>query len=191
MKKVFAFLLLIPALASAEVRPLPLGSAANTSFADERAEDREGGWIDAGQNDLRVMTPGDLMAGGVPFAVTAGDKTCIVLGGPSRAYLPKSATLDVAGAKGKGLYLLHAVAFPPKPDEVAGLLTVEYADSKTKPSEFRVRFGRDVADWQKPTGYPNAARAWTAYSGNTQVSLFASRFTLREEAVKRIRFEAV
>ena len=190
MKKLLTFVLMIPVLAFADIRLLPLGSAANTSFADETAGDQQGGWIDLGRNDLRMMPLEELTAGGVPFSVQAAEgKTCIVLGGPTRAYLPKTAALDApADTKGKFLYLLHAAAFPPALNEVAGLLTVEFASGR--PAEFRVRFGRDVADWLKPTGYSNAARAWTTHNGTAQVSLFASKFALRDEAVRRIRFEA-
>ncbi|MCL2104931.1 MAG: hypothetical protein FWH21_07770, partial [Kiritimatiellaeota bacterium] len=191
MKTVLKILLLVPALSFADIRPLPLASAANTNFADENADDKKGGWIDLGGNDLRDIPMGDLLAAGVPFSIQEkGGKSCIVLGGPTRSYLPKTATLDVAEAKGSctNLYLLHAAAFPPAVNGVAGVLTVEYATGK--PTEFRVRFGRDVADWQKPTGYANAARAWTVYNGNTQVSLFTSKFALSGAPVKRVRFEA-
>ncbi|MCL1921868.1 MAG: alkaline phosphatase [Kiritimatiellaeota bacterium] len=190
MKKLLVLCLLAPAVLLGNICPLPLGTAANTGFADETADDQKGGWIDLGGNDLRAMPPGELMAGGVPFTVAdSQDASCIVLGGPTRAYLPKAAALDVPkDVAGKWLYLFHAAAFPPALNEVAGLLTVEYADAKTKPTEFRVRFGRDVADWHAPKSYPNAARAWTAYNGNTQVSLFASKFELATNTVKRVRF---
>ena len=191
MKKLLAFVLIAPALAFADIRPLPLGSAANTTFVDETPNDKKGGWIDLGGNDLRMMPLEELMVSGVPFVMQAtDDKSCIVLGGPTRTYLPKTATLDAPdGTKGKFLYLFHAAAFPPVLNEVAGVLTVEFASGK--PAEFRVRFGRDVADWLKPTSYSNAARAWTVYNGNTQVSLFASKFEIRDDAaVKRIRFES-
>jgi len=191
MKKLLAFVLIVPVLALADIRPLPLGSAANSTFVDEKPDDKKGGWIDLGGNDLRAMPLEELTAAGVPFEIQAADdKTCIVLGGPTRAYLPKAATLDVAAnMKGKYLYLFHAAAFPPALNEVVGLLTVEFASGR--PAEFRVRFGRDVADWHKPTGYSNAARAWTVYNGNTQVSLFVSKFAIRDDAaVKRIRFES-
>ena len=190
MKTLLKIALLVPALAFADVRTLPLGAAANTSFVDEKPEDKQGGWIDWGGNDLRLMPLGTLMAAGVPFAVQAAEgKSCIVLGGPTRAYLPKTAALEVPELVGKYLYLFHAAAFPPALNEMAGQIVVEYADGKSEAKS--VRFGRDVADWQKATGYGNAARAWTVYNGNTQVSLFVSRFALKPEAaVKRVRFEA-
>ena len=190
MKRIVAFLLMVPAwLSFADVQPLVLGDAANTGFADETAGDQQGGWIDLGGNDLRAMPLGDLSAAGVPFSIGAKDgKSGIVLGGPTRTYLPKTAVLEVPGVKAQCLYLLHAVAFPPAANELAGQIVVEYADGKTVPQS--VRFGRDVADWHKATGYKNAGRSWTVYNGNTQVSLFTSKFVLKDEAVKSIRFES-
>lgn len=172
--------------------PLPLGKGANTAFADTDADDEKGGWIDLGGNDLSVIKPGITKASGVPFNIlddnaTRG-KSCIVLGGPMRPYLPKTAEISVDRKQGEILYLLHGAAWGPsaKALKVTGLLTVEYADGAKK--EYRVRFGRDVADWSKPNAYKNAVRVWSEYNGNTQVSLFASKFKLEPKPVKAIRF---
>lgn len=171
--------------------PLPLGKGANTALADKNAEDKKGGWIDLGGNDLSVIKSGVLDVSGIPFDILSdkatGGKSCIVLGGPTRTYLPKKAKIDVAGKQGEVLYLLHAAAWGPssKALKITGLLTVEYADGTTK--ERRVRFGRDVADWSKPNAYKNAVRVWSEYNGNTQVSLFASKFKLEPKPVKAIR----
>lgn len=181
--------------ASSPFTPLPLAAAANSSFSDEEAEDRQGGWLDLGTNDLRVLSPGKLFASGVPFEIpdesATGGKSCIVLGGPKRTYLPSSATMAIAEEKkGEFLYLLHGAAWCPtaQAKKMTGVLLVDYADGTS--SEFHVRFGRDVGDWANPTSYPNAARAWTAYNANTQVSLFLSCFELKKQPVKAIRFEA-
>jgi len=190
MKRALAFCFIVPVFAFGEIRPLPLGAAANTSFVDETANDRKGGWIDLGTHDLRAMPFEELTLAGVPFSMeeTAG-KSCIVLGGPTRTYLPTAATLDIPpGLTGTNLYLLHATAFPPALNEMTGQFIVTYADGKSV--EHHVRFGRDVADWLKPTGYKNAARGWTVYNGNTQVSLFVSKFALAAKPVKQIRFES-
>ncbi len=174
--------------------PLPLGKGANTAFADKEADDRLGGWIDLGGNDLSVIKSGRLKVSGIPFDILSDKatrgKSCIVLGGPMRPYLPANAEIPVAGKQGAMLYLLHGAAWcpPAKALKVTGLLTVEYADGSTK--EWRVRFGRDVADWAKPNAYKNAARVWTAYNSNTQVSLFASKFKLEPKPVKSVRFAA-
>lgn len=187
------FCVALTVAAAPSFNPLPLTTGANTGFSDAQADDRQGGWLDLGGNDLRVFAPVKLSLSGVPFEVFGeaanGGKTCIVLGGPKRSYLPSEATVPVAEKKGAFLYLLHAAAWcpPAKDAKMTGVLFVDYADGAK--SESHVRFGRDVGDWTKPDGFKNAARAWTAYNGNTQVSLFLSRFALKDQPVKAIRFE--
>jgi len=181
---------LLTALASTV--PLPLAPAANTGFSDAQANDRQGGWTDQGGNDLHVLKAGRLTAAGVPFEILdeSAGKTCIVLGGPSRTYLPAEAKLPVPELRGQYLYLLHAAAWcpPAQSQKLTGSLFIDYADGTSV--ETHVRFGRDAGDWTKPDSYKNAARGWTAYNGNTQVSLFASRFALKPLPVKTIRFVA-
>jgi alkaline phosphatase len=174
--------------------PLAFGDAANTGFCDTQADDQKGGWTDQGGNDLHVLPSGKLTFSGVPFtileeAVIPG-KTCIVLGGPKRPYFPAKAIISVPEMSGKCLYLLHAAAWcpPAKEQKMTGVLFVEYANGSS--TEIHVRFGRDVGDWASPDSYKNAARVWTAYNGNTQVSLFASRFSLKPLPVKSVRFES-
>jgi len=182
------------AIAAADFTTLPLATAANTGFVDQQPGDQKGGWTDQGGNDLRVMSPGTVTASGVPFEILAeaanSGKTCIVLGGPERPYLPKEAKLTVTGSPaGTCLYLLHAAAWGPVnllPTVTTGKLKVEYIDGTT--SEFTVNFGQDVGDWTRPDSYANAARAWTAYNGNTQVSLFVSKFPLQPQPLKSLQF---
>ena len=175
--------------------PLAFGDAANTGFCDTQPDDHQGGWTDQGGNDLHVLPPGKRTLSGVPFTIldeaAAPGKTCIVLGGPKRPYLPNKAVLPVPAIRGESLYLLHAAAWCPPASEknnMTGVLTVDYADGTS--AEIHVRFGRDVGDWTNPDSYKNAARVWTAYNANTQVSLFLSRFPLKKQPVKAIRFEA-
>lgn len=190
----FVSLSALCAYAAPAFTPLPLGAGANTAFADRQADDRQGGWTDQGGNDLSVMKPGTLKVSGIPFAIlndaATGGKSCIVLGGAQRAYLPQSANVPVDNVQGACLYLLHGAAWcpPAKEQKMTGVLVVDYADGST--SEFHVRCGRDVADWARPDAYKNAVRVWTAYNNNTQVSLFASKFKLKGPAVKAVRLEA-
>ncbi len=180
---------------AAAISTLPLTGAANAAFSDAKAEDRQGGWTDQGGNDLHVIKPGKVTAANVPFEIldegATGGKACIVLGGPTRAYLPTQATLSVPELSGKCLYLLHAAAWcpPAKEQKMAGALFIDYADGSS--TEIHVRVGRDVGDWASPESFKNAARGWTAYNGNTQVSLFASRFPIKKPLpIKAVRFES-
>lgn len=168
---------------SAEILAVPLGAAANAAFHDEMPDDKVGGWTDQGGNDLKVAPSGDVKIGGVQFNVLPADaeKACIVLGGTPRPYLPTNATVMVeAAGEGKFLYLLHAGAWCPPDGNLLGVMRLSYADGSEEVRE--VRRGRDVMDWAQPMSAPNAARAWSEYNGNTQVSLFVSKFALKKDA---------
>lgn len=188
-----AVCLILPTFAT--VAPLPLTSGVNAGFSDAKADDRQGGWTDQGGNDLRVIKAGPLVAAGVPFDVlgeaSPNGKSCIVLGGPTRSYLPTKACIPVPNQRAKNLYLLHAAAWcpPAQAQKMTGVITIEYTDGSS--TEIHVRFGRDVGDWASPDSYKNAARAWTAYNGNTQVSLFASRFQIKKDLpIQAVRLES-
>ena len=186
--------LLAGRLPAADIRPLDLSSGANSAFADETADDRRGGWPDQGANDLRLLKSGVQTLGGVPFSILddgrSGGKSCIVLAAAeNRNYLPKQARVELSEPlSGRKLYLLHAGAWLNPKKNLVGRLTVEYADGRTK--EFRIRAGRDVADWWSNAGEKNAVRIWSVYNNNSQVSLYGSRFDLDEKPVKAVRFDA-
>lgn len=190
--KVFRCLLgsaLLPGFLVAAVTALDIRPAANTIFRDETANDRTGGWIDLGGNDLRDLKPGALSAAGVPFAIAPVEKSCaIVLGGDPRPYLSRQAMLPVPELSGAALYLLHATAFAPASHDPAGTLRLVYSDGSTETKE--VRLGRDACDWTSSQSFANAARAWTVYNGNTQVSLFVSKFALKPVPLREATFTA-
>ena len=171
--------------AVAGVMPVPFGAAANTAFADETADDRLGGWTDQGANDLRVLKPGPYEHSGVAFDIASdaatGGKSCIVLGGKPRPYLPQEAKIPVAAQGGEAVfYLLHAGAWCPSNNEILGTLTLQYADGTSQRHD--IRGGRDVADWYQAKSGKNLFRGWTDYNGSKQVSLFISKFALEPKA---------
>ena len=169
--------------ACADLTPIPLGSGANASFIDDYADDKKGGFIDLGSNDLRMLPSGMQNIGGIDFdilpAATSADKSCIVLGGNRRPYLPQSAEVRLdEPVAAQCLYLLHGSAFTSangKP--IVGSLHLVYSDGSRE--ERHVRVGRDVGGWiGSSRSYGNAVRAWTIYNRNTQVSLYVSTFQL-------------
>lgn len=185
-----AVLLSIPIPGMTEIRPIPLTGGANSSFADELPDDRKSGWIDLGTDDLRKIPTGKLTLGKVPFyilgdAETKG-KSCIVLSASKqRDYLPGNAEIKLAfPEKANMLYLLHAGAWLNQKKNLLGRITVNYEDGSSR--EFRVRTGRDAADWRKNSGSPNALRVWTIYNNNSQVSLYVSKFPLIGKPVRSI-----
>lgn len=173
-----------------EIRPIPLGAAANAARIDVEAADGKGGWLDLGSNDLHVLPSGLRDFGGIPFDIPpdAGEdgRTCLVLGRPNGA---RTATVEVPeGMSGKVLYLLHATA------DADALLNVEvgsvvltYADGSTK--RLGVSGRRDASDWTSGRSFRNCVRVWSEYNHNTQVSLFVSQFAV-DRALRRISFEA-
>jgi alkaline phosphatase len=181
-------------LTAAPFTPVRLADSANTGFTDAEEGDQKGGWLDLGGNDLRVLKPGVLTFCQVPFDILEGEaqpsKACIVLGGPKRPYLQAKAEIQVSGQDGQYLYLLHGAAWcpPAQAEKMTGVLHVDYSDGTY--AELPVMYGRDAGDWSKSESYQNAFRAWTAYNGNTQVSLFVSKFKLSGKPVKRLRLEA-
>jgi alkaline phosphatase len=170
-------------MAWAEFTAIPLGRGANASFRDDFADDRIGGFIDMGSNDLGMLPSGRRNIGGVDFeilpAATSADKSCIVLGGKQRPYLAASAKVELGEPlEAECLYLLHGSAFTSSDgNPVVGSLYVVYSDGSRE--RRNVRAGRDVGDWiNSSRSYHNAARAWTIYNNNAQVSLFISTFNL-------------
>ena len=179
---------------------IPMQPGATTGFSDKTPGDRLGGWIDDGPNDIGVLPPGTSeFIGGVRFAIASEKenpgRTCIVLGGPSRAWMPQEAVLPALGNKGepvsgKSLYLLHAAAGMGHPEAhgTVGTLTVAYGDGTS--AEIPVRAGIDAADWARNESYDNAKMAWTDYNLSTQVALFMARFDLEDKPLRELRFRA-
>ena len=217
MAAYFAAATSLPAAPSFTVIPLERG--ATTGFSDTVADDHEGGWIDAGPNDLGVIPAGSRNYAGVRFLVASEKehpgRTCIVLGGPERQWMPQEATIPALGSKGtpvqgKFLYLLHAADGTDRADPNAlgtvtvttadgantevpvgtavGTVSVVYEDGPAR--TFAVRIGEDAGDWQQNRGHANAAMAWTDYNQSTQVALFASRFPIEDKPIRELRFRA-
>jgi len=195
-RKLIALLFFLPLsgiAAPSQIQPIPLFSGANTAFADERANDRKGGWTDQGSNDLRIIKPGLIDVGGIPFEILSDNQTngksCIVLGDKKHDYMPKRAKITPpAGLQGKVLYLLHSGAWLGKNESMAGKLTVTYANNERK--EFHIRVGRDINDWWGHRSASNAVRCWSQYNNNNQVSLYVSKFALKELPLAAIDFES-
>ena len=190
----------LTALCAPSFTVIPAHSGATTGFTDTVAGDHEGGWTDEGPNDIAVIPSGSRdYAGGIRFLVASEKehpgRTCIVLGGPAREWMPQEAALPALGsrgtpAKGPRLYLLHAAAGMGHPDAhgTVGTLTVAYEDGAE--TNIAIRAGIDAADWQRNESYANAAMAWTDYNQSTQVALFASKFPLEDKPLRELRFRA-
>ena len=198
-KLAFIFLTAFFAFASlatqAGVAPVKLGGVANSSFTDKMPDDKQGGWTDQGGQDLKVLKSGKLDISGISFDILSdqetGGKSCIVIaGGPARPYFPATAEVPVDGTGSeKFFYLLNAGAWCQANNEILAIINFKYDDGTVE--EKHIRGGRDTMDWCQPASAPNAARVWSEYNGNTQVSLFLSKFPLKTSArLKSVEFSA-
>lgn len=166
-----------------------ISKAVNSTFIDETAGDRKGGWTDQGhETDLRALKPGRVNLGGINFNIidSAGNngKSCIVLKGSARDYFPSSATIDMAGGKYKKLYLLHASAWSSKNKE-AGTVQLNYSDGSA--DAFPVVCGIDVEDWARGTPLENAVPVWSGDSAAFgKATLYLSAFPLQNKELKNI-----
>ena len=169
--------------------PVDISKQANMSFRDEVDGDREGGWTDQGENDIRMLKPGMLKACGLSFRVIDparnSGRSCMVFAGPQREYLLKTAALPAPGGEHQCLYLLHATAWTPKTKEPAGTVRVDYADGTQ--AEHAVVCSRDVGNWFSPYDLENGSVAWEGANPRAKIGLYLSKFKLRRAPVKRIR----
>jgi hypothetical protein len=179
---------------SAATLPLDFSRAANMGLRDEVPGDRRGGWTDQGRaNDLADLKPGVFERDGLTFTILDparnNNRACIVLAGPNRGYLPRSAAVTVSSAAGFGyLYLLHGTAWTPGGAPVAGVIVVRYADGAEQRIEAKV--GRDVADWWGPSRLPNGSPVWTREGVDGTLGLYASKFAIQNKPVREVRFES-
>lgn len=168
--------------------PLNLAPIAQRTFADEVAGDGKGGWTDQGpQNDLSAFNAAELEANNLNFAIPKEGPTAVVLSQREDRAPTKKVDLPIqeAGLKGGNLYLLHAGAYLGK--KPVGKLSIQ---SSSGPKEITIEPGQDVNDWWKPAPSENAAVAWSGNNESARVGLYLSRFSLPDEPIESISFEA-
>ncbi len=169
--------------------PVDLRSAANMGLLDETAEDRRGGWTDQGpENDLRMLLAGRRDFGGVAFDIADGGKSAIVLAGPNRNYFPQAAVVkSVPAARGKFLYLLHALAWAPQNGDV-GEIKLTYSDGVA--AVLPVRAGREAGNWHKPVSLDNGAVVWIGENGDNYIGLYRSCFKIDDKPLASMEFRS-
>lgn len=173
--------------ASADFLTIPFGAAANVSRRDEVAGDGNGGWIDQGVNDLRLLPAGRAAYAGVDFDVMPAEDentpSAIIVGDGFQS----ETSIEVArGVRGSRLYLLHAHDGNVDYEKIVGHVSVVYRDGTE--SEFGVRDRVHTAAWTYGKNLDRAARAWTIYNNFTQISLFVSSFELEAKDIEKIVF---
>jgi hypothetical protein len=172
--------------------PLDLKAAANMGFADSKAGDGKGGWTDQGAtNDLRMLPVGQKRLNGIDFEVINPrenkGKSCIVLRGTARPYLPMKTGCKLSGkASGKYLYLLHATAWGQKKAQL-GTIHLRFTDGTSE----AVKIMRsDAGNWWSPVPRSNGEVAWIGENKSSYVGLYRSCYTIPNKPIARIDFES-
>jgi len=156
----------------------------------------EGGFLGAGDVDLRNFPGGDARYNGVDFMIPTDQenygRTCVVLAGAERPEFPTE-TLAVAPvkAKAKRLFLLHTAGWTDLASQRPCLwIDVVYADGQT--ATLTVREGVDVGRIDAPSACPNWQPVWVAKHGEGQLGVGLSAWPLPrpEEPIDCIRFRS-
>ncbi len=170
-----------------QTTPVDIRAAVNMGWRDEQGGDRQGGWTDQGENDVRDIVPGKFETCDVTFDLidpaANGGRSAMIFAGPDRDYFLKEARLDNVGCAGEKLYLLHALSWAPEDIRPVGTIEVTYEDGTR--DEFSVESNRDVCNWWGRLRADNAVPAWTGRNPQSETTLYLSGFDL--DAGKRIQ----
>ncbi len=175
-----------------QVEKVDISSAVNAGFADEIAGDGQGGWSDQGpEQDLRMIRPGVVNAGPIPFDILDAEKNSgkgvIVLCGEQHSFTGKEATIALPENQGSVINLLHASAWPAVGQ--LGSIIATYPDGTTE--TIPVHGKNDCGNWVGPAEGSNAVIGWHAENLETTVGLYSSSFALKKPGPSSIRFEIV
>lgn len=131
-----AFLLAVGMLSEKKLKATPqhftkldISSYMNRDIKDDVEGDRQGGWSDQGENDLRIFDKfGAQEMLGVPFdfvdPAKNGNKGVLGLRGQNDTGLPTEVTIPI-NRKAAGAYIIHASPFA---SETCGRYTWIYSD---------------------------------------------------------------
>ena len=151
----------------------------NMGFKDEVDGDKQGGWSDQGENDLRHIPVADdnpekkywqliyrqemkdkQVFLGVPFAVIDpeknDDKSCIVLAGSQRPYFPTEVKDIKVNNTASKLYFLHTAVWCTGGS--IGKYIIHYSDGTE--GVINLTGGKNINDWWGPKDIEEAPVAW-------------------------------
>lgn len=177
--------------------PLDLRSVMNMGFADKVAGDGKGGWSDQGpDNDMSSLKPGELNFNGLKFDVvdpgTNDGKSCIAMKSARMTGMPQSVSVEFENpARGKFLYVLHALSFPGKTGTEIGEIACKLDSVSAVEKQTRILpvvSGVHVGDFWMPRNCRKGIVAWRGSNISAPVGLYATCYELTGEPVRRITF---
>lgn len=163
-----AFLLAVGMLSEKKLKATPqhftkldISSYMNRDIKDDVEGDRQGGWSDQGENDLRIFDKfGAQEMLGVPFdfvdPAKNGNKGVLGLRGQNDTGLPTEVTIPI-NRKAAGAYIIHASPFA---SETCGRYTWIYSDG-TK-AYIDINKNEQICDFWGYRSYDFVRPAWTA-----------------------------
>ena len=171
--------------------PVDIRSAASMGWRDETGGDRQGGWTDQGENDVRDIVPGPFTAAGVTFDLidpaANGGRSAMIFAGPDRDYFLKQVEIPAVNRAGEKLYLLHALSWAPEDVRPVGTIEVAYTDGSRQSID--VESNRDVCNWWGKLRADNALPAWSGRNPQSETTLYLSGFELDPgKTVQSLRF---
>lgn len=157
--------------------PLSLKSAANASFADRVAGDRQGAWNDQGpENDLRNFPTGVCEFGGTRYSILEpqknGGMSCVAVSALPDTHLPKESKPIPVNAKLSRIQFLHTSAWTPRRGTAIGRYLVRYSDGGER--EIPLVVGENIGDWWGAPGQAlkNAECLWSSAGAQSIVGVF-------------------
>ena len=157
-------------------RVIDLAPYVTTSFRDEKAGDRKGGWTDQGENDFRSVRTGMVTAAGVPFRVIDPEKnngkSCIVLCGSARPYFPEAVRKIRAEGNFSRLFFLHTSAWGN--NGICAYYRIRYADGSK--IDYPMAGQQNVADWWFVWGLPKAKLGISGGNSNRSGTTFVAEW---------------
>jgi hypothetical protein len=154
-----------------------LKNVVNMGFADERADDRQGGWTDQGpNNDLNSFKTGIKTLKNIPFDIINpaqnNGKACLVLRNKYKTYFPVESSSISIDRKVQAFYLLMGCAWSGQYGKNIAHFIVRYKNSSFY-SEIPVAYGKHVGGWWNPRPVSVGEIAWKASNGSSDIGVYS------------------
>lgn len=160
-----------------------INDACNMSFYDRLHSDKEGGWIDEGDNDVRMLPTGLQNFLGIPVNIIEPsinkDKSCVVLYGDPKQYFPTETPLLKVGQKASRLYFLHAAGWDADFLQTIAHYVISYSDGSS--TFVPVKFAKDAYNFWVNASVTNcpsndAKIAWSGTNPYVPIAIYLMKW---------------